>query len=458
MLSRRHVLASAAAAAVLPAGAAYGDARRRPLAIERVTLASAQADKPALPDALIVVRDGKIEYAGPRAGRSTPSDAKRIDGQGKWAIPALIDMHVHAPQLGLASGRNVAADPRTAAQDALLPYLANGIQAVFNLSGTVDTMALGAMTAAGFVDGPAIINAALIDGSPPVRPGTRVAATAEAARAWVSDIAYEGYRFVKVYSRLELNVLAAIIDEARKQNLRVVGHIPNSARGQIEKALVPGFDMVAHAEEFAKQSPELSDADISRFAALSRASGTKLIATLTCFEWIARQTRSVASLDSLDAMKYLPAAVRNEWRAGNPYARNSTPERIERFDRFVDFHRRLVKAFRVAGVPVLAGTDSMIPGLVPGFSLHDELESLVAAGISSNEALAAATVEASAALGLADTGVLEAGKRANILLLDADPNADIRNSRRINGFVREGAWIARADLDKRLAGLAKRNA
>ena len=115
-------------------------------------------------------------------------------------------------------------------------------------------------------------------------------------RQTVRIIKAEGYEFIKVYSGLNIETYKAIVDEANKQGLKIIGHIPNAFRGKLKEAFVPHFGMVAHAEEFSKQTDEFSDQDAKRFAQLAKENGTWLTPTLTTMVWIASQARSLDEL------------------------------------------------------------------------------------------------------------------------------------------------------------------
>ena len=124
----------------------------------------------------------------------------------------------------------------------------------------------------------------------------------------------------------------------------------------------------------------------------------------------------------------------------------------------VDFNCPLVKAFVVAGVPVLTGTDAPVPGVAPGFAMHDEFESLSKCGMSNAQILESTTRRAAEWLGtLPDRGTVEAGKRADLVLLDASPLENIANTRRIAAVIAGGHYLPRAELDRRLEKLAERN-
>lgn len=455
-LTRRQVAMGAVAALIAPlaSGGSRAPARRR-LAITGANVLPMVPGAVPIENALVVIANGRIEHIGPLQATRPPSDAQVVAGQGKWLMPALTDMHVHT----LVDRVSGPLEDDYLVHATLTPYLANGVLQIFNLSATAASISLAASVDGGSVRGPRVANAVMIDGSPPVWPQTAtIAATPDQGRRIVRELADAGHRFVKVYSRLELDVYAAIIDEARQRGLRVVGHIPNAVKGQPERAFVPGLGLIAHGEELAKQSPTLSDDDIVRFAKLAKANGTWLCPTLTSSEWIARQTRSLDALKALQTLRYLPKRVTDTWLGSNRYASSATPERIERFDRFVEFNRGLVRGFAAEGVPLVSGTDSLIPGVVPGFALLDELQALAAAGLSNDQVLAAATRLPAQWLGVdADRGTIELGKRANLLLLDANPQQDIAAARKAAGVVVDGEWLARAELDQTMHWLAERN-
>jgi imidazolonepropionase-like amidohydrolase len=428
-------------------------ARRQLTAIENVTVVPMTEGNTVIQNATVLIENGRIRsMQGP-----VPEGAARINGRGKWLIPGLMDMHVHLPSDQYLPDneppRNEPPFVNYDTQDIMTPYVANGVTQILNLD--ADAIAIGRRNqiAAGQVIGPHMALAALIDGN---KPEGRVAITPADGRQAVRDAKAEGYGFIKLYWRLDIETFLAINDEARRQGMKVLGHIPNSARDQVERAFVPNF-MIAHAEELAKCSAGFSDADAARYAALARANGAALTGTLTTVRWIASQVQSLNELRALPTLRYLHPVVRRQWVDRNSYV-TMPPRMISYFQRMVDFNRRLVRAFKAAGVPVVAGTDALNPGCVPGFSMHDELEMLVDAGLTNLEALAAATRLPAQWMGIADDrGALEAGKRADLVLLDADPLAVIGNTRKIAGVMLNGRWLPRRQLDRMLADVAAHN-
>lgn len=151
--------------------------------------------------------------------------------------------------------------------------------------------------------------------------------------------------------------------------------------------------------------------------------------------------------------------MQNKWLTANNYNRGTNPQRIKHLEELVDFNNRLVKAFHEAGIPVVAGTDAGSSGVIWGYSLHDELRLLVKAGFTPEEALVSATRLPATWLGIeAQTGTVEVGKYADLVLLDANPLDDIQNTRKIAGVFFNGRWVDREKIDAMLSGLAAWNA
>lgn len=432
------------------------------VAIEHATVLPMTEDGGAITDATVIIRDGRIASVGPAGAAQVPARAKRVNARGKWLMPALVDMHVHVGNermmrmlLGIRDLPPGTIDPA----DLFIPYVANGVLQVVNMSAQSEAFGPRDAVESGKLLGPHMVLAAMIDGSPPLWPMGRSAATPSDGRQLVRDVKAEGYDLVKVYGNLDIDTFTAVIDEARKQKMRVLGHLPALGKAPPERVLIPGYDMIAHAEEIAHASPAMSDADIARYVELARRNGTALTATLLLDERILEQTLDPRSLQRLTGYPYVHPVELPLWLDMNMYASRNSPERIERLRRTVDFNRRLVKAFSSAGILILPGTDSSISGVVGGFALHEELEAMVAAGMTNEQVLNAATRQSMEWLGVADDrGTVQPGKRADLLLLDADPLADISNTRKIAAVIAGKRYLPRAELDRMLADLAARYA
>jgi hypothetical protein len=434
-----------------------------PMLITDVTVLPMAPDATPRTHATVLLRDGRIEAITAGAPARVPHGTRRIDGRGKWLMPGFTDMHMHLEndRMGrLHVGDPTLPDGTFELADALTPYLANGVLQIFNLSSMSETIGQRVEVESGRVLGPHIATAAMIDGSPPMWPlgMTRVAATPEDGRQAVRDAKAEGYEFIKVYSRLTLETFTAIVDEARQQKMRVVGHIPQRGKGITGKFFIPGFDLVAHAEEFAQHTDPPDPSAIPRYVDMAKRNGTWLVATLSLDQRIVEEIRAPDSLKRRDELRYMHPRAYDMVINGNPYTKDRSEARIKYVQDIVDFNCALVKEFTLAGVPVLTGTDAPVPGLAPGFALHDEFEALSRCGMSNTQILEATTRQSAEWLGtLPDRGTVEAGKRADLLLLDADPLEDIANTRRISAVIVGGHYLPRAELDRRLARLAARN-
>jgi imidazolonepropionase-like amidohydrolase len=463
ILQNRHLAAGLilwAASFCLPLSTAIAGRSTKPLAeptttvIENVSVIPMTPSGVVLPDATVVIENGRVvSLQGP-----IPKGAKRIDGKGKWLIPGLTDMHVHLLSDGSSRPPKYPTEAPTMlfdTQDIMTPYIANGVTQVVNLDAVAASVGQRNEIAKGSVLGPHMALAAVINGGD---GRGRVANTPADGRQAVRGIKAEGYDFVKVYSDLNTETFLAIVDEAGKQGMKVLGHIPEAFEGKLESAFVPGFSMVAHAEEFSKHSAEFTDEDAVRFAKLAKKNGTWVTPTLVAMRWIASETRSLDEMKASPHLKYAHPLLQSKWVVANRYHKNSSPKLIAYFDNMVEFHRRLVRALKAEGVPLVAGSDAMTSGVVGGFSLQEELELLVGAGLTNEEALASATRLPAMWLGVdGDRGTVETGKRADLILLDADPLADVANTRKITGVFLSGKWISRATLNAMMADLAKRN-
>jgi imidazolonepropionase-like amidohydrolase len=406
-----------------------------------------------LQNATVVVENARIvSLNGP-----APDQAKVIDGKGKWLIPGLVDMHVHVP-VDISFG---AKSPTRAAtlffntQDLMTPFIANGVTTIFELTARPEHFAQRNQIARGEVIGPRMALAALINGG---SSDGRIANTASDGRQTVRMAKAEGYEFIKVYSQLNVETFRAIVDEAAKQGMKVIGHIPNAFKGRLKDAFVPNFGMVAHAEEYAKQSDDFSARDAEQFARFAKDNGTWLTPTLTTMVSIASQARSLDKLKAMHSLQYVHPILQSKWLTANNYNNHSDSGRVAHMENVVRFNSMLVKVFKAAGIPIVAGTDTGVSGVVAGFSLHDELQLLVGAGLTPEEALTSATRLPAVWLGTdSQTGTIEVGKYADLVLLDSNPLLDIRNTRKIAGVFVNGRWLDKFRINGMLDDLSRRN-
>ena len=439
--------------ATRPAPAGENKTKQPVFAIKNVNVIPMTLGPDVLPNSTVIIRQERVvSLNGP-----IPPEATLIDGRGKWLIPGLIDMHVHVAT-DIRFGPKLPTQGAItffATQDVMTPYIANGVTTIFDLNSKAEHFGQRNDIARGDVIGPRMALAALINGGD---GSGRIVTTAPDARQAVRSAKAEGYEFIKVYSQLNIEAYQAIMDEANKQGLKTVGHIPNAFRGKVEQAFVAHFGLVAHAEELSKQANAFTDQEAQRLANLMVANGTWLTPTLIAIKRILSQARSLNELRASPLLPYVHPLLQSKWLTANNYNRNTTPEMIAHLEQLMNFNGRLVHACQRAGVPLVSGTDTGVSGVMAGFDLHEELALLVEAGLTPREALHSATRLPAVWLGIeGEIGTIDVGKRADLILLNANPLNDVKNTRAISGVFVDGQWLAKTTLDNMLSDLAKRN-
>jgi dihydroorotase-like cyclic amidohydrolase len=391
----------------------------------------------------VLIENGRITGLGRADRLAVPAGARVIDGAGKYLLPGLADMHVH-----------LAYNPEDDHPRLLKLFLANGVTTVLNLRGTPQMLELKANVAAGRILGARVYTVGPYINEPFVT-------TADEVERAVVEQRRAGYDFVKLHGDLSREAYARLNAVARREGIRVIGHAPRNLG--IEALFEEKQYALVHAEEFLydklNRSTDSSlphvEARIPELARETARAGTWLMPNLTAYKAIARMVHDLDAFLRQPEIRYLPRANQITWGpATNPYTNRIAPSRYEPMMRRYRLLEQMVREFHARGVRLLVGTDAMNTGVVPGFSAHDELADLVAAGLTPYEALRAATANAAEFLGDRTRGTIAVGQEADLLLLDADPLKDIANSRRIAGVMLGQRWLARADLDSMLKDLA----
>lgn len=408
-----------------------------------------------LRDRTVVVRNRHIADIYPSGSKRAPRGAVQVDATGKYLIPGLVDSHIHLESRAyfqFAYHQNIAVDY----SKTLFPYIYNGVTTTLAMSGESDLLKLRDAISRGEIEGPRLFVSALVDGDPAIAVGPQVNSIGNPADAvaLVDRLRRKGYDQLKVYSALKRETFDALVGEATRLRWPVAGHIPSDVG--VEYALSHGQKMVAHSEEFQKFSPTLSDADIARFTAIAVKDHTWVTPTLTTFHNIVDQIADLKAVLAKPDYAYVNPYVRFYYLPANSKYKEimNDPAQLAAFRSKFAFIQKLTRSFSMARVRLLAGTDSLNPSVIGGFSLHDELEELVTAGLSPYEALRAATAAPAEYLHQSDRwGTITVGEVADLVLLDANPLENIGNTRRINGVMVRGVWHARAELDARAAAL-----
>ena len=466
-----------AAALVLSAATASAQPSRTPLtrgitAFTNVAVVPMTSDT-VLRDMTVLVRDGRIVAVAPARSARVPDGARRIDGRGKYLIPGLADAHTH-----LYSDDEV--------NDSLASYelgvmLANGVTVARLMIGTPEQLVLRADVAGGRVLGPQLwLASPQLTGNRTTN--ARTVATPEEARTAVREVAAAGYDFVKLTENIPLPVYDAITDEARLRGIRVDGHVDprvgvmhaleakqniQHLDGYFEAALAdsaPSRASLTQGGVFRlgnwRSIDHVDDAALARLAGATARAGIWSTPTLTVFNTAFGIGFTDDDLHARPDWQLMPPNFRRlyvnarqrYWNPANDSVR--TPARRRRY---VEIRNRLAKTIVDSGGKVLSGSDSPDWFMVYGWTLHRELENLVAAGLTPYQALAAATRHPAEYFGaLGEWGTIEPGKRADLVLLSANPLERISNTTRIEGVAIGGRWLARAELDAMIRAASAR--
>jgi imidazolonepropionase-like amidohydrolase len=353
----------------------------------------------AIERSTVIVRDGRIEAAGPAAAMSVPRGVPVVDVTGKTVLPGLWDMHAH---VGQAEWGPV--------------YLAAGVTTARDMGGEFDT----AVTLRGSWNttrsvGPRLLLAGLIDGPGPASFGHITAATPDEGRAIVERYKRNGFQQIKLYSLLDKPTVAAIIGAAHAAGMTVTGHIPTGMT--MREAVEMGMDHVAHLT--VRDAPG-SEA-LRETIAFLKAHGTVIDPTVSWSEMLGRSAQTpLASIQP--GLDHVTQPLRRMLESANGGA--VTPAQAR--DRLMR-SLQIVKALHDAGIPIVAGTDKGVPGV----SVAREIELYVEAGIAPMDAIRAATAVPARVMGLAgDSGTIAPGLRADLIVVDGNPLeriSDIRN-------------------------------
>jgi ketosteroid isomerase-like protein len=474
-----------AACSALPTAAAP-----QALAITDVTVVDVR-EEVARPGMTVVISGDRIAAVGPSGSVAVPAHARVVDGTGRFLIPGLWDMHVH-------TGNDLNA------REVVYPlYVAHGVTGIRNMSGdcfecpraTIEQVhARRRAVTAGELLGPRVVASSdyagsheqaarrSTDGSSPEAPATEAD-----ARAFVRLAKERGVDFIKIYDMLPREAYFALAEEANRLGLPVAGHVPVEVRAS--EASDAGQRSIEHPGHFnvllecSGREDDLRARLIEEFyraemGARHTADGSTILPlTLEmvdtyhpgkCRALAERLVRNGTWLVPTLMTGRLPSERGGGWRE-DPYTRFLIPEERRFFEwaeeawardlgdaeerapasRWV---REITRTLHRAGVPMLAGSDAGIPGVFWGISLHQELELLVDAGLTEAEALRAATLGPAEFLGATDSlGTVEAGKLADLVLLDASPLQDISNTQRIAAAVLNGRYLDLQELDVLLA-------
>lgn len=393
----------------------------------------------------VIIRDNLITEIGSSKKIKVPKDAVRIDAQGKYLIPGLVDTHVHIET------------------DLDLPlYLANGITTVLNLRGRSFHLDLRSRLATGKIIGPRLFTS-----------GPLIIGSTSAVRL-IQETKSAGYDFVKIYGNWTEDAYLAAVAEAQKLGIKAVGHAPRNL--PFEVVLKGGVEHMAHLEEAVytyaplnawfedyrlinggkltgtkKDNPVLTlEQPVRQLAKSIKRADLWVIPTMIVIDNYVRQgsETSFSELINRSYMQYLDPISRRNWQA------SFQPKYLVQFQQLLRLEKFMVKIFHQEGVKLALGTDARNRPTMPGYSLHQELELMVESGLTPYEALQMATKNAADFLEISkESGTIEQGKRADLVLVSKNPLEDIHNAAQIDGLVLNGKWLPKENLEAQLKSL-----
>jgi imidazolonepropionase-like amidohydrolase len=377
----------------------------------------------------VIVRDGRITTVGATASTTVPSDALRIDGRGKFLMPGLAEMHGHVP-----------AQPGPLAHAVMFLYAANGITTVRGMQGSPYHLTLREQIARGEVLGPRFYAA-----GPQMGQNIRTPAMGDSvARAQKAA----GFDLLKIQEGMPRDAYDVVVATARTVGIPFGGHIPDDVG--LWHALESRQGTIDHLDNFMEAIT--SQTPVAALAAAAKRSGTKVVPTMALWGmlYIPPDSTSVAGRPEL---RYMPKNTVASWFrsiAAGGRVQGDSARRAWKATRM-----SILKALNDSGVPVLLGTDSPQIFSVPGFSIHREMQSMIEAGMTPYQVLESGTRNVAVHFGTLDsTGTVGAGKRADLLLLDANPLASVANVQRRSGVMLHGRWLPEGEIQRGLEALA----
>src|SRR5580704_10371237 len=411
--------------------------RAETLALVGVTLIDGTG-QPAVADAAVVIKNGRIVAVGPRAQVKIPQGATIVDEHGKTILPGLWDMHAHFEQVEWGP-----------------IYLAAGATTVRDCGNEFEFItAVRDAVASGHGLGPRLLLAGIVDGTGPSAIGVERVDTPEQAKMWTDKYHDAGFQQMKIYSSVQLEEVKDVAEEAHRLGMTVTGHVPIGLNAY--QTIEAGQDQINHIPYIVDIMVPTLPADASRLDHANAAAnldlnspaaqkaiaflvqhGTVVDPTLALFEFFSASTAKPAASIEPGVLKVAPELQAILADVGPPSPQAEIREKV--------FAKELavVGALHKAGVPIVAGTDQT----VPGHSLHREIELYVQAGFTPMEAIQAATIVPARVMGLdKEVGTVEAGKRADVIILDGNPLESIHNIRKVEFVITNGVMYNSAEL------------
>ena len=412
-----------------------------------------------LTDQTVLVSADRIAAFGAAGNVEIPGDAVVIEGEGRYLMPGLTEMHGHVP----------GSDDSQYLQDVLFLYVANGVTTVRGMQGQPGHLELRAQLASHEILGPRFIT------SGPGLNGNRVDGPDDARRL-VLEQAQAGYDFIKLLRGLSRAEFDAAVEAGAEAGIALAGHVSEDVGVgralEARQATIDHLDgyiqyLVPSQADLANREPgfygvnllDLVDEDRLIQAAIdTREAGVWIVPTQALVEHVAMPSPTAQERAAGPAMAYMPPDIVQGWIASKERILGTISEIPAGGSRLQEIRRRLIKAMHDEGVRLLLGSDAPQIFSVPGFSLHQELGLIVDAGLSPYEALRTGTVAPAEFFAAEDEfGRIRAGLAADFILVESNPLENVAAASRPHGVMVRGVWLDRARLDEGLAAIAARH-
>ncbi len=449
----RERLSGALALAAVLAGGPVAVAQESPLAFVGVTIVPMDQER-LLADYTVVIEGGRIVQMGPRARVSVPANARQVDGAGKFLMPGLAEMHAHLPPGPAFSD--------AAMERVLALYALHGVTTVRGMLGDPRHLPYRDRVGKGTLLSPWIWTTG------PSLNGNSVPMVADAIKA-VTDQKSAGYDLLKIHPGIQREVFDSLAATAHRVGIPFAGHVPLDVG--VRRAIALRYDTIDHLDGYVEGlvgegspltgaqsqwfglnlTPYLDMTALDALVQATKDAGIWMVPTQSLFENMA-DNEPVSTMRSRPELAYVAQAEVDRWERQTNQVRGMVGPEVNA--RFLQARRTILRSLHQAGVRFLLGSDAPQIWNVPGYSVRRELDALVLAGLTPYQALETGTRNVASYLHIdAVAGTVAVGKRADLILLEGNPLADIANVGRQAGVVVHGVWYPKKEVAKRLTTL-----
>ncbi len=392
-------------------------------------------------DQTVVTRDGRIVAVGAAASTDVPPGALRVEGNGMYLMPGLAEMHGHIPEPD---------QPTQLIEDVLFLYVANGVTTVRGMQGAEGQLDLRRRVNAGELIGPNLyLSGSSFNGDDVTSP--------EAAIEQVHAQKEEGWHLLKVQSGLSLLTYDGMAETAREESMRFGGHVP--ADVGLMHAIEAGQETFDHMDGYvayvAGGTEILDEVRLAEVVTRTREAGAWVVPTMAIRE-VLRGALSPESVRAYPENQYMPPEMVEQWMARVESMHENPDFDPDAAGQLITNRMRVLTALNEGGVGILLGTDAPQVFSVPGFSVHREMDRMVAAGMTPYEVIASGTRSVGEYFQNEDQfGTVEVGARADLILVEANPLEDVGHVARRAGVMVRGQWLPEADIQEHLGGIAE---